>query len=85
MISAEGTQLADTAGKETGFAKVMSSADDEPAREMTTAEATPETETGEIEPSSTGGRSGSLRIISLIIGLAVVAGGLAIYKKIAAV
>ncbi len=85
MITAEGTQLAGTAGDKTGFAKAIPSADAEPAPETTTAEAVPETESGKIEDSTTAGRSGSRRIISIIIGLAAVAGGLAIYKKIAAV
>jgi hypothetical protein len=84
MITAEGTQLAGTAGEETGFAKVIPPADAEPAPETTIGEAVSETESGKIEDSTTAEKSGSRRIISLIIGLAAVAGGLAIYAKIAA-
>ncbi|TKJ37058.1 MAG: hypothetical protein CEE38_09145 [Planctomycetes bacterium B3_Pla] len=85
MITAEGIQLAGTAGEETGFAKAIPSAEAEPASETTTAAASPETESGKVEDSTTAGKGGSRRIISLIIGLAAVAGGLAIYKKIEAV
>jgi hypothetical protein len=47
------------------------------------AEVTPAVSIGQVETPMTTGRSESWRIISVVVGLGVVAAGFAIYKKIA--
>ena len=53
----------------------------EPMSESAPAEVTPEAPIGEVEIPTTVNRNGNWRIVSVIVGIAVIATGLAIYKK----
>ena len=75
----------DTASTETVEPAAVKAASKTPeaeaATESASAEVTPEAPIGEVEIPTTVSRNGNWRIVSVIVGVAVIATGLAIYKK----